>query len=93
MIAITSKAFLSNTKTSEKSTYLSEKNMKIQKRFLDNDLTPLEVLTELANHWKFQANRREFALKLDECNLWPTYREKFEIPKLRRLPKGNEINF
>ncbi len=72
----------------EKTTAQADKIMKIERRVLSNDQTPFEVLVEIAKHWKLNMNEREFASKLDEFNMWPSYRDKFEYPKLRKLPKG-----
>jgi hypothetical protein len=51
---------------------------------------PEEQLHKLANKWNIDFYSKEFALKLDQSNLWPTYRDRFYYPKIIDLPKGNK---
>jgi hypothetical protein len=50
---------------------------------------PIELLIKLAKKLNLDLNSKEFAVKLDESNLWPSYRERFFYPKIKDLPKGD----
>jgi kynureninase len=47
---------------------------------------PEEQLYEYSKKWGVDIYSKEFAIKLDESKLWPTYRDKFFYPKLKDLP-------
>lgn len=51
-------------------------------------LHPEELLKKLSNKWSLDFYSKEFALKLDESNIWPTYRDRFNYPKNKTLPKS-----
>ena len=54
----------------------------------DEDVHPVKELKELADKWKVDFYSKEFALKIDKSDLWPSYRKRFFYPKLKDLPKG-----
>jgi hypothetical protein len=49
---------------------------------------PIEILKKLADEWNIDFYSKTFALKLDQSNLWPTYKDRFYYPKLKYQPKG-----
>ncbi len=75
-------------------------HMKDDSRLINEDKTngfdatvhPSTVLHDLAEQWHLNIDSHEFALKLDKSNIWPSYRNRFEYPKLRKLPKGIAYN-
>jgi hypothetical protein len=55
------------------------------------NLLPSELLKALAHIWNISIDSEIFCMKLDACGMWPTFRENFEIPKLKDLPKGTSF--
>ena len=48
---------------------------------------PEEQLRDFGDQWNLDVFSKEFALKLDQSNLWPSYRDRFFYPKVKDLPK------
>ena len=54
---------------------------------------PLDELKSLASKWKFEdIYSEEFALGLDQKNVYPSSRNKFYYPKVKDLPNSNIIS-
>ena len=49
---------------------------------------PSLVLKKLSRTLNCSMLSEEFALKLDQLDIWPNQRSKFLYPKLKNLPKG-----
>lgn len=50
---------------------------------------PFEHLKNLATKWNLDVYSDEFALMLDERNVWPHQRNKFFYPKIKDLPDSD----
>ena len=49
---------------------------------------PINILKKLSKTLNCSILSEDFALKLDELEIWPNQRSKFLYPKLKDLPKG-----
>ena len=54
---------------------------------MSKNSNPEQELYELSKKWDVDIYSKEFAIKLDASELWPTYRDKFFYPKIKDLPK------
>ena len=52
---------------------------------------PSEVLHHLANKWNLTIFSEDFAKSLDDCAIWPSYRNEFYYPKLKDLPPSKQL--
>jgi hypothetical protein len=88
------KIYIKNHESSDKIIRLKfeTNNKKMSEKEFDfvKSLQPEEQLHKLANKWNIDYYSKEFALKLDQSNLWTTYRDRFYYPKIIDLPKGNK---
>lgn len=54
----------------------------------DKNIHPFQLLKSLSKKWNLDVYSEEFSTKLDESDIWPTYKDRFNYPKAKDLPNG-----